>query len=48
MVGGEYKAATGGKNLRRPGTVALDGLINTEANVILLQLLADYYTVKVS
>jgi hypothetical protein len=40
-IGGEEKAVAGGQNLRRPRTVALDDLINTEANVVLLQLLAE-------
>jgi len=45
-IGGEYKAVAGGKNFRRPRTVALDDLINTEANV-LLQLLAECHIVKI-
>jgi hypothetical protein len=46
-IGGEYKAVAGAKNLRRPRAVALANLINTEANVVLLQLLAEYYIVKI-
>jgi hypothetical protein len=46
-IGGEYKAVAGGKNLRRPRTFALDDLIITEANVVLLQLLAEYYIIKI-
>jgi hypothetical protein len=40
---------SGGKREKfsRPMTVALGGLINTNANVILLKLLAKYYTLKV-
>jgi hypothetical protein len=40
MVEARWRIQSGGrrKNLR-PGTVALDGFINTEENVILLQLL---------
>jgi hypothetical protein len=39
-VEARWRIQSGGRreNLRRPGTVALDGLINNEENVILLQL----------
>ena len=33
--------------MRSPRTFALDDLINTEANIVVLQLLAEYYIVKI-
>jgi hypothetical protein len=44
MVEDRWRIQSGARreNLRRPGTVALDSLINTKANVILLQLIAEH------
>jgi hypothetical protein len=46
-MGTEYKEMGGDRNSHRPTTIALGSLINSNANVMLLQPSAKYYTVKV-
>jgi hypothetical protein len=46
-TGGEYQAVEGRRDSQRPTTVVLGSLVDTNGNVISLQLLAKYQIVKI-